>query len=211
MNMARGTQSPHAHKEGIIQRLNSVLIAFSLLPWWAIQMAEVLFFLFCLNGKSHYGSYHCTENKTGDDGATERHSAGIWYLCAAERDTYWEGRWGGTFQTWVWFTRHRHSTYKSLWFSTAQTLSFIISKYWGMSQMYRKWLFEGLVWHFCTHFYVHRNTFDVAHIRSSHFKANLKLCWLVMLLNSQDQRLNDTPPKIKSTLELWVDLTLGYM
>lgn len=28
-------------------------------------MAGVLFILFSLNGKSHYGSYHCMENKTG--------------------------------------------------------------------------------------------------------------------------------------------------
>lgn len=89
MNIVRGTHSPYAHKEGIIQRLNSGLIAFSLLPQRAtIQMAGVLFILFSLNGKSHYGSYQCVENKTGERWATKTHGAGMWYLSAEEHDTY---------------------------------------------------------------------------------------------------------------------------
>lgn len=35
-------------------------------------MAGVLFILFFLNGKSHYGSYHCMENKKGNDGPQSR-------------------------------------------------------------------------------------------------------------------------------------------
>lgn len=107
MNIVWGTQQPYAHKEAIIQRLNSGLIAFSLLPWWAIQMAGSFSFFSFLMANLIMAVISVWRTRR-ERWATKLNATGIWYLSAGKHDTYWWVRSWGELRAWFMFRWWRH-------------------------------------------------------------------------------------------------------